>query len=97
METSYTWHKSYKAAMIETGSEKLRKCLHAAKFAIDTRLHELQLEKYDVSEHWPELHRMLIARNPGARMGTDEIWARASLLLAVLKRPHTLSPHALVC
>jgi hypothetical protein len=35
--------------------------------------------RYRASEHWPELHRMLIARNPGIKrellkFGPDRLW-----------------------
>jgi hypothetical protein len=41
MKSDYVWKDSYQAAIFET--DDVRKCLHAAKASIDTRLHEMQL------------------------------------------------------
>lgn len=42
MGSPYVWDESYKAALIGSDGQKRRKCLYAAKVAIDNRLHELQ-------------------------------------------------------
>jgi len=38
------WKKSYQAALVETDDKKLQEQIHAAKAAIDDRLHELQMD-----------------------------------------------------
>jgi hypothetical protein len=42
MNAEYPWTESYRAAITETDDPKLLTRLHAAKAAIDHRLHELQ-------------------------------------------------------
>jgi hypothetical protein len=44
MRADYVWEESYKAAILETDDTKLSNRLHAAKGAIDTRLHEMQTD-----------------------------------------------------
>jgi len=44
MSTDFTWKESYSAAVAETDDDKLRERIRAAKGAIDTRLHDLQME-----------------------------------------------------
>jgi hypothetical protein len=44
MEAHYVWEEPYKAAVLETDRAKLQERVHAAKAAIDDRLHELQLD-----------------------------------------------------
>jgi hypothetical protein len=44
METEYIWQESYQTAIIETDDGQLPNRIKAAKAAIDTRLHELQLD-----------------------------------------------------
>ena len=44
MRADYVWEESYKAAILETDDAKLPNLLQAAKGAIDTRLHELQMD-----------------------------------------------------
>ena len=42
VKTDHVWTELYQAAILETDDGKLQERLHAAKAAIDTRLHELQ-------------------------------------------------------
>jgi len=44
MKAHHVWEELYKAAVLELDREKLPDRLHAAKAAIDDRLHELQLD-----------------------------------------------------
>ena len=44
VKNDYPWQDLYEAAILETDDEKLTKCLQQAKFAIDARLHELQMD-----------------------------------------------------
>ncbi len=44
MKADYVWEGPYQAAMVEIDYGKLQECLQAAKAAIDSRLHELQLD-----------------------------------------------------
>ena len=44
MKTKYVWEEPYKAAVLESNRGMLQERLHAAKAAIDARLHELQLD-----------------------------------------------------
>ena len=44
MRADYVWVESYNAAVIETDDKKLPERIHVAKNAIDTRLHELQMD-----------------------------------------------------
>ena len=44
MNTDYVWKQSYNAAIVETDREKLRERIQTAKAAIDSRLHELQMD-----------------------------------------------------
>jgi hypothetical protein len=44
MKAAYVWQQPYQAAILETDHGKLPECLHAAKAAIDARLHEMQLD-----------------------------------------------------
>jgi hypothetical protein len=44
MRADYVWDESYKAAVLETDDKKLPDRIRAAKGAIDTRLHELQMD-----------------------------------------------------
>jgi hypothetical protein len=50
MNTCYVWEQVYKAAMLETDQGKLPSLVHAAKAAIDTRLHDLQTEHGGTAE-----------------------------------------------
>jgi hypothetical protein len=50
MNTCYVWEQVYKAAMLETDQGKLLNLVHAAKAAIDTRLHDLQMEHGGTAE-----------------------------------------------
>jgi len=44
MKADYVWEEVYAAAILETEDTKLPDRLHVAKAAIDTRLHDLQLD-----------------------------------------------------
>jgi len=44
MKTDYVWEGLYEAAILETDDGKLQQRIQAAKGAIDTRLHEMQLD-----------------------------------------------------
>jgi hypothetical protein len=44
MKAAYVWQQPYQAAILETDEGKLPEYLHAAKAAIDVRLHEMQLD-----------------------------------------------------
>jgi hypothetical protein len=44
MNTSHVWEEVYKAAIVETDNGKLPNRIHVAKAAIDTRLHDLQMD-----------------------------------------------------
>jgi IS5 family transposase len=44
MEFDYVWEEAYRAALGETDDKKLQEHIHAAKAAIDDRLHELQMD-----------------------------------------------------
>jgi hypothetical protein len=44
MKADYVWDESYKAAVLETDDTKMLNRLRAAKGAIDSRLHELQMD-----------------------------------------------------
>jgi hypothetical protein len=44
MRADYVWDESYKAAVLETDDKKVPDRIRAAKGAIDTRLHELQMD-----------------------------------------------------
>ena len=44
MRADYVWDESYKAAVLETDDKKMPDRIRAAKGAIDTRLHELQMD-----------------------------------------------------
>jgi hypothetical protein len=44
MKADYVWEEVYAAAILETDDAKLPDRLHVAKAAIDTRLHDLQLD-----------------------------------------------------
>jgi hypothetical protein len=44
MRADYIWQQSYQAAILETDDKRLPNRLHAAKDAIDNRLHELQAD-----------------------------------------------------
>jgi hypothetical protein len=44
MRADYVWDESYKAAVLETDDNKLPDRIRAAKGAIDTCLHELQMD-----------------------------------------------------
>jgi hypothetical protein len=44
MQADYVWQESYQAAMIETDDKMLPNRLQLAKAAIDTRLHDLQMD-----------------------------------------------------
>jgi len=44
MKTKYVWEEPYKAAVLESNRGMLQERLHAAKAAIDARLHEMQLD-----------------------------------------------------
>jgi hypothetical protein len=44
MKFDYVWEEVYAAAILETDDTKLPNRLHAAKAAIDARLHELQFD-----------------------------------------------------
>jgi hypothetical protein len=43
VKNDYPWQDLYEAAIVETDDEKLTKRIQQAKFAIDSRLHELQI------------------------------------------------------
>jgi hypothetical protein len=42
MKANDVWEELYKAAVVETDSEKLPKRIQAAKASIDARIHEMQ-------------------------------------------------------
>ena len=42
MKANHVWEELYKAAVVETDSEKLPKRIQAAKASIDARIHEMQ-------------------------------------------------------
>ena len=44
MRADYVWDESYKAAVLETDDTRMLDRLRAAKSAIDSRLHELQMD-----------------------------------------------------
>jgi hypothetical protein len=44
VKTDYPWQEPYAAAVVETKFEKLFPLVREAKAAIDTRLHELQMD-----------------------------------------------------
>ncbi len=44
MKADYVWEGLYEAAILETDDGKLQQRIQAAKGAIDTRLHEMQLD-----------------------------------------------------
>jgi hypothetical protein len=44
MKADYVWEEVYTAAILETDDAKLPNRLRAAKAAIDSRLHEMQLD-----------------------------------------------------
>ena len=44
MRADYVWDESYKAAVLETDDTRMLDRLRAAKGAIDSRLHELQMD-----------------------------------------------------
>jgi hypothetical protein len=44
MRAEYVWDEAYKAAILQTDDKKLRERIQVAKGAIDTRLHELQMD-----------------------------------------------------
>jgi len=44
MRPDYVWHKSYKAAVLETEDIKLGEYIRVAKGAIDKRLWEMQMD-----------------------------------------------------
>jgi len=44
MRAEYVWDESYKAAVLETDDKKMGELIQEAKAAIDTRLHELQMD-----------------------------------------------------
>ena len=44
MKADYPWQEAYEAAILETDDAKLLKLLPVAKAAIDTRLHDLQID-----------------------------------------------------
>ena len=44
VEDAYVWEQLYQAAIVETDDKKLPNLVRAAKAAIDTRLHDLQLD-----------------------------------------------------
>lgn len=50
MRAEYIWEASYKAAFLENDSSKLPDQIRAAKRAIDTRLHELQMDHGGIAE-----------------------------------------------
>ena len=50
MQADYVWEEAYAAAVLETDDTKLPNRLHAAKAAIDSRLHELQFDHGGSSE-----------------------------------------------
>ncbi len=44
VKSDYVWEGLYEAAILETDDGKLQRRIQAAKGAIDTRLHEMQLD-----------------------------------------------------
>jgi hypothetical protein len=44
VKNDYPWQDLYEAAIVETDNEKLTKRIRQAKFAIDARVHELQMD-----------------------------------------------------
>jgi hypothetical protein len=44
MKADYVWEEVYAAAVLETDDTNMPNRLHAAKAALDARLHELQLD-----------------------------------------------------
>jgi len=44
MSADHNWQESYRAAIVETDDQKLRERITAAKAAMDTRLHDLQMD-----------------------------------------------------
>ncbi|PYY12589.1 MAG: hypothetical protein DMG61_16170 [Acidobacteria bacterium] len=50
MKAHYVWEELYKASVLELDRGKLPERVHAAKAAIDARLHELQLDSGGMPE-----------------------------------------------
>jgi hypothetical protein len=50
MRADYVWEESYEAAILETDDKKLPNRILAAKAAINTRLHQLQLDHQGTPE-----------------------------------------------
>ena len=63
MKERYVWEEVYKAAVLELDREKLPERVHAAKAAIDVRLHELQLDHGGTPEERQALSDALASLN----------------------------------
>jgi hypothetical protein len=63
MRADYVWDESYKAAILETDDKKLPNRLQAAKGAIDTRLHEMQMDHGGTPEERQAITDALAALN----------------------------------
>ena len=63
MNAHYVWEEVYKAAVLELDREKLPERVHAAKAAIDVRLHELQLDHGGTPEERQALSDALATLN----------------------------------
>jgi hypothetical protein len=50
MRPSYVWEELFHAAMVGTDLKAMPNRIQAAKFAIDTRLHEMQRGQGDASD-----------------------------------------------
>jgi hypothetical protein len=63
MRPDYVWHKSYKAAVLETDDIKLGEYIRVAKGAIDKRLWEMQMDHGGTPEERQALTDALAALN----------------------------------
>jgi IS5 family transposase len=73
VKAEYPWTEPYRAAIIETDDAKLLNRLHAAKAAIDDRLHELQLDHGGT----PEERQAIIDALSGLNVLREELEIRS--------------------
>jgi hypothetical protein len=74
METDYSWQELYRNAFVETDYRKLPNRIRVAKEAIDTRLHELQMDHGGT----PEQRQAIIDALAGLNILRRELEERSS-------------------
>ena len=63
VSADYPWQDLYEAAILETAVEKMQPRVREAEAAIDTRLHELQMDHGGIPEERPAISDALAGPN----------------------------------